>query len=59
MRVVVEERKEKQGKMEEKRQRDSYTVTTGKNHQRETKGGCMQYTAKTIKVSFKGTKLGK
>lgn len=55
----MEERKEKQGKMEEKRQRDSYTVTTGKNHQRETKRGCMQYTAKTIKVSFKGTKLGK
>lgn len=63
MRVVVEERDrgEKQGKMEEKRQRDSYTVTMGKNHQREMKGGCMQYTAKrqTITVSFKGTKLGK
>lgn len=45
----------------EKAERQLYSDNGKKNHQREMKGGCMQYTAKrqTIKVSFKGTKLGK
>lgn len=40
MRVVVEERNrgEKQGKMEEKRQRDSYTVTMGKKPSKRNEG---------------------
>lgn len=60
----MEESKRNRGKTgqngREKAERQLYSGN-GKNHQREMKGGCMQYTAKrqTIKVSFKGTKLGK